>query len=85
MLRLQVLNEITENILKNPHDPKYRRLKITSDRMNRHIMSKRGTVEFLQKVVSVRAVFHLLTNMLWTKMGFREKVGRTFLTTNCDF
>lgn len=50
VMSLRVLNEITENILKNPDEPKYRRLKTTSDRMNRHIMSRNGTVEFLQKM-----------------------------------
>lgn len=50
MCGLQVLDEITENILKNPNDPKYRRLKITSEKMKQHIMPLKGTVEFLQKV-----------------------------------
>ena len=74
MVRLQLLNRITENILKNPDDPKVRRLKTTGNQMNQHIMSRKGTVEFLQKVCSFRAVFHRLTDRLWTKMGYREKV-----------
>jgi len=49
-MSLRVLNKITENILKNPDDPKCRKLKTTTDSMNRHIMSKKGTVEFLQKM-----------------------------------
>jgi hypothetical protein len=53
----QVLSEITENILKNPDDPKYRRLKITAKKMNQQIMPMNGTVEFLQKVCSSRGVF----------------------------
>lgn len=73
-IRLQVLNKITENILKNPDVPKYRKLDPTKRMMNLHIMSKKGTVEFLQRVRSFRAVFRRLTNTLWTKMGFREKV-----------
>jgi len=50
MLGLQILNRITENILKNHGDPKYRRLHINSEKVKQHIMSKKGTVEFLQKV-----------------------------------
>jgi hypothetical protein len=76
MLRLQVLYRITENILKYPDNPKYTQLKTTNDTMNRHIMSKKGTVEFLQKVCSFPAVFRRLTSALWTKMGFRRKVSR---------
>jgi len=47
---LRFLNRVTENILKNPDNPKYQRLKINKDSMKQHVMSKRGTVEFLQKV-----------------------------------
>lgn len=50
---LQFLNEITENILKHPNDPKYRQLKITSEKMNKLIMPLKGTVEFLQKVYTL--------------------------------
>ena len=49
-LGVQVLNEITEKILNNPNDPKYQRLKINSEKMRQHIMPRKGTVEFLQKV-----------------------------------
>jgi len=49
-MSLRVLNKITENILKNPGDPKYTSFKITNDTVNRHIMSRKGTVEFLQKM-----------------------------------
>ena len=82
-----MLNRITENILKDPENPKYTKLKTTTDTMNRHIMSKRGTVEFLQKVCFFPAVFRRLTNALWTKMGFREKVssGVTSLMIYCEF
>lgn len=72
---LQVLNRIAENILNYPEDPKYRKLSTTKDTMKEHIMKRKGTVEFLQKVCSFRAVFRRLTNTLWTKMGFREKVS----------
>lgn len=50
MLGSQVLNKITENILKNPDNPKYRRLDTNLDKVNCHIMSRNGTVEFLQRV-----------------------------------
>lgn len=85
MFGLQVLNKITENILQNPNDPKYWRLKTTADRMNLHIMSRKGTVEFLQKVCSFRAVFRRLTNTMWKKMGFREKVRTSFLAIDLRF
>lgn len=75
ILELQVLNEITENILQNPEEPRYRRLKITSKRMNEHIMPRNGTVEFLQRVCSSYGGFcSWLTDALWEKMGFRQKV-----------
>ena len=80
-----MLNKITENILKHPGDPTYTHLKTTGETMNRHIMSKKGTVQFLQRVCSFRGVFRRLTNALWTKMGFRTKVGRSFPTTDCNF
>jgi len=57
MLGLQILNKITENILKNHNDPKYRRLDINAEKMKQHIMSRKGTVEFLQKVCICRPSF----------------------------
>lgn len=57
ILGLQVLNEITDNILKNPDDPKYQRLKVTSEEMKQNIMLRKGTVEFLQKVRVCRSSF----------------------------
>jgi len=47
---LRVLNDITENILQNPNDPKYHRLNINSERMRLYIMPRKGTVEYLQKM-----------------------------------
>ncbi|KAF9652225.1 hypothetical protein BDM02DRAFT_3109668 [Thelephora ganbajun] len=63
---LRVLNEITEKILTNPDDPKYRRLNVNSEKMKQHIMQRKGTVEFLQKVCFRRGAFRgfWLTNTL---------------------
>ncbi|KAF9780163.1 hypothetical protein BJ322DRAFT_315055 [Thelephora terrestris] len=50
VVSLRLLNKITENILKYPNDLKYRRLDTNLDKVKLHIMSKNGTVEFLQRM-----------------------------------
>jgi len=47
---LKYLNGVTERILRNPDNSKFLRLNINSEGMKEHIMSKRGTVEFLQEM-----------------------------------
>ena len=50
MFGLQFMNRATEKILRDPNNPRYRRLNINFEGMKEHVMSRKGTVEFLQKV-----------------------------------
>ena len=66
MFGLQLLNRVTERILTNPDRPDYRRLNINADGMKKHIMPRKGTVEFLQMVCSPQSLLRCcrLTNPL---------------------